>query len=123
MQKWDKPRDRAQIVNVKNGVKMFKNGKNVVFFQSYGYQNVKHGAFCSFCWRQQTISHSLGKTFKYNWEIFLSKHDDKTNDPIFSSLTWIISVGLFHFCISRPSKFSSMRCPLLLYVLVCKIHS
>ena len=37
MQKWDKPRDRAQIVNVKNGVKMFKNGKNDVFFQSYGY--------------------------------------------------------------------------------------
>ena len=23
MQKWDKPRDRAQRVNVKNGVKMF----------------------------------------------------------------------------------------------------
>ena len=31
----------------------------------------------------------------------------------FSFLTiWILSVGTFHFCILRPSKFSSMRSPL-----------
>ena len=37
IQRWDKPTDRAQRVDEKNGVKMFKNGKNYVYFQSYGY--------------------------------------------------------------------------------------
>ena len=56
-------------------LKYLKNGKKHVYFQSYDY-NVKHSSFCIFYWRQQKISHSLGKTFKCNWEIFLSKHDE-----------------------------------------------
>ena len=31
--------------------------------------------------------------------------------PFFSSTIWTTSVGTFHLCISRPSKFSSMRSP------------
>ena len=63
--------------------------------------------FCIFWW-QQKIIHSLGEKFKCNWKIFLSKLDNQTNDPIF----WTPSVGTFHFCILRSSKFSSMRSPL-----------
>ena len=42
--------------------------------------------------------------------------------PFFSSTLWVLFVGIFHFCISKPSKFSSMGSPPLHYVLVCKIH-
>ena len=35
-------------VDEKNGIKMFKNGKNHVYFQSYDYQNVEHGSFLYF---------------------------------------------------------------------------
>ena len=59
--------------------------------------------FCIFWW-QQKISHSLGKIFKCNWKILLSKHDNLANDPIF----WTLSVGTFHSWILRSSKFSSM---------------
>ena len=34
--------------------------------------------------------------------------------PFFSPTIWNISVGTFHFCISRPSKFSSIRHPFCL---------
>ena len=37
IQRWDKPTDRAQRVDERSEVKMFKNGKNHVYFQSYGY--------------------------------------------------------------------------------------
>ena len=37
MQRWEKPTDRAQRVDEKNMVKMFKDGKNHIYFQSYGY--------------------------------------------------------------------------------------
>ena len=37
MQRWDKPTDGAQRVDKKNEVKMFKNGKKHVYFQSYDY--------------------------------------------------------------------------------------
>ena len=37
MWRWDKPTDGAQRVDEKNEVKMFKDGKNQVNFQSYGY--------------------------------------------------------------------------------------
>ena len=57
----------------KMGLKCLKDGKNQVYFQSCGYENVKHGTFYFFCWRKQTISHSWGKKFKYNREVFLSK--------------------------------------------------
>ena len=33
----EKPTDRAQRVDEKNMVKMFKDGKNHIYFQSYGY--------------------------------------------------------------------------------------
>ena len=39
--------------------------------------------------------------------------------PFFPSTIWIISVGTFLFCISKTSKFSSMRSPLF-FVLVYK---
>ena len=56
-------------------------------------------------------------------EPFLSKHDNQTNDPIFYVYSLSSTIGIFHFCISRPSKFSSMGLlPPLHYVLVCKIH-
>ena len=43
--------------------------------------------------------------------------------PFSASTLWALSVGIFHFCISRPSKFSSMgSLPPLHYVLVSKIQ-
>ena len=43
--------------------------------------------------------------------------------PFFSSTLWALSVGIFPFCISRPSKFNSIGSLLSLnYVLVCKTH-
>ena len=43
--------------------------------------------------------------------------------PFSASTLWALSVGIFHFCISRPLKFSSMgSLPTLYYVLICKIH-
>ena len=42
------------------------------------------------------------------------KHDNFTNDPIFSSTLSSLSVCTFHFCISGPWKFSSMRFPFAL---------
>ena len=49
-----------------------------------------------------------------------SKHD--ANNPIFLSTLRALSVCIFHFCISRPSKFSSLPSSLLDYALICKIH-
>ena len=39
--------------------------------------------------------------------------------PFLSSTFWALSVGIFHFCISRPSKFTSMEfhsCIMFLFV-------
>ena len=36
MQRWDKPTE-AQRVDKKMGLKCLKNGKNCIYFQSYGY--------------------------------------------------------------------------------------
>ena len=44
--------------------------------------------------------------------------------PFFSSTFWALSVGIFHFRISRPSKFNFMGFLLTLHlVMVCKIHT
>ena len=49
-----------------------------------------------------------------------------TNDPFFSSALWALSVAIFHFCISRPSKFSfaeSLSCIMfwsVKYIFTCK---
>ena len=40
--------------------------------------------------------------------------------PFFSSTFWAVFPGIFHFYISRPSKFNSMGCPLH-FLLVCKM--
>ena len=42
--------------------------------------------------------------------------------PFFLSTLRALSVCIFHFCISRPSKFSSLPSSLLDYALICKIH-
>ena len=34
--------------------------------------------------------------------------------PFFSCTLWALSAGIFHFCISRPSKFSSIGSPFAL---------
>ena len=34
--------------------------------------------------------------------------------PFFSPNLWALSVGIFHFCFSRPSKFNSMGSPFAL---------
>ena len=48
---------------------------------------------------------------KYKWQMIL----------FFTSTLWALSIGIFYFCISRPSKFSSMGTPPFLhYVQVCK---
>ena len=42
--------------------------------------------------------------------------------PFFLFILWVLFVGIFHFCISRRSKFSSTEyLPSLHYVLVCKV--
>ena len=43
----------------------------------------------------------------------------KKMTPFFSSTLWALSVCMFHFCISRPSKFSSLC---LIFVLISKIR-
>ena len=44
-------------------------------------------------------------------------------NPFFPSTLLASSVGIFHFCISRPSKVNSMgSLPHLHSVLICKIH-
>ena len=48
MQRWDKSTDRAQRVDEKMMLKCLKSGKNHVYFQSYGYENVNHGSFLYF---------------------------------------------------------------------------
>ena len=40
----------------------------------------------------------------------------------FSSTLWALSVGIFHFCISRPSKFTSVESPPLHYGLFFRIQ-
>ena len=47
-QRWGKPTDGAQTVDEKNGIKMFKDGKNHLYFQNYGYYNARHGSFVYF---------------------------------------------------------------------------
>ena len=41
IQRWDEPTERVQRVGDKNEVKCFKNGKNQVSFQSYGFTKCK----------------------------------------------------------------------------------
>ena len=41
--------------------------------------------------------------------------------PLSTSILWTLSVGISYFCISRPSKFSSMRYPLCMFW-SCRIY-
>ena len=41
-----------------------------------------------------------------------SKHDKEANDRILSSTLWVLTVGLFHFCISRTSNSIPIGSPL-----------
>ena len=36
-------------------------------------------------------------------------------NPFFSSTLWALSVDIFHFCISRPSKLNSMGTPFVFF--------
>ena len=69
MQKWNIPMDRTQRVDEKNVVIclviMFTLGVMVIIVSKMAH-------FCNFRGRQQKISHSLGKSLKCTWKIFLS---------------------------------------------------
>ena len=56
LQNWNIPTDWPQRVDEN------------IYFQSYGYYN---GSFCTFCWWQEKLSHSLGKIFKCIWKIWV----------------------------------------------------
>ena len=47
----------------------------------------------------------LSTTERFSW----GKMKTRQMTPVFSSALWTLSVGTFHFCILRPSKFSSMN--------------
>ena len=69
MQKWNIPKDWTQRVDEKNGIIC------LVIFLTPGVMFIKMSKmahFCIFCWSQQNISHSLGKTFMCTWKILLS---------------------------------------------------
>ena len=85
----------------------------------------KMAHFCNFCQWQQKISHSLGKMFKYIWKIWLGSFKKCYGATIskllgvviyikmnsfFSSVLWALPVDIFHFCISRTTKFRSPLC-------------
>ena len=66
--KWNKPTDRAQRVDKKNGVNflvMFTHGVTVIKIS-------KCAIFCILCWWQQKNSHTLDKVFRCIWKIFFS---------------------------------------------------
>ena len=73
LQKWNIPTDEKvpidRKVDEKNGViclvTMFPPGVMVIKMSKMAH-------FLYFCWQQQKFSHSLGKTFKCTWKIFLS---------------------------------------------------
>ena len=81
--------------------------------------NISLKLWLIFCCHQQKIV-KMSHLWHFNDHNSESKHDNKTNDPIFSSTLWALSAVIFYFCISRPSKFNSMGSPL--YLLVCKVH-
>ena len=41
----------------------------------------------------------------------------------FSAILLALSVSMFHFCLSRPSNFNSMKVAPLHYLLLCNTHS
>ena len=65
----------------------------------------------------QRLSHFWNFNNCNSW----SKHDNYINGPFFSYTLWPLSVGIFHFRISTPSKFSSMRSPIYImwYLQAC----
>ena len=83
-------------------------------------------------WKKYLLKHSLIKhTTLWRsklilidwWNYFYFYVID--NDPIFSSALRTLSVGIFHFCISKPSEFNSMRSLLCVFwflksTLICR---
>ena len=85
--------------------------------------NILSKLWLIFCWHQQKIQ-KMSHFLLFNDHNLESKHDNYMNDPSFSLAFWALSVGIFHFCISKSSKFSSMgSLPPLYYVPVCKIYT
>ena len=88
IQKWNIPTNWARRVDQVNGVILlviiFTPGVMVIKMSKMAY-------FLYFLLTTAKISHSLGK--------------------FFSCTLWALSVGIFHFHILRPSKFSSMGSP------------
>ena len=71
MQKWNIPTDRTQRVDEKNGVIICL----VIMLTprvSWSLKCENWVNFCIFCWWQQRISKSLGKTFKLIWKILFT---------------------------------------------------
>ena len=83
--------------------------------------NILPKLWVTLCCHQQKIQKMSSHFWRVYDHNFGSKHDNQTNDPIFLFVLWALSFGIFHFRISKPSKFSSMGPPFA-YVLVCKIH-
>ena len=73
--------------------------------------------FCCHHLKIQKLSHFWNFNNCNSW----SKHDNYINDSFFSYTLWPLSVGIFHFRISTPSKFSSMRSPIYImwYLQAC----
>ena len=68
-----------------------------------------------FCCYQPKIQKMRSHLRHFYDQNFGSKHDNQTNDPVFSSTFWALLFGIFHFCISIPSNFSSMGPPLHMF--------
>ena len=78
------------------------------------------------------IQTEYGEIFRVSlYSVQIRENTDQNNSEcgyflrsvFFSSFLWALSVGIFHFCFSRPSKFNSMGSPSLHYVLVYNIHT
>ena len=65
--------------------------------------NISLKLWLIFCCHQQKIV-KMSHLWHFNDRNSESKHDNKTNDPIFSSTLWALSAVIFYFWISRPSK-------------------
>ena len=109
MQRWDKPTDKAQRVDEKMGLIWWLLKCITWLFFVFSVDDTK---------KLVTVwTKHLSATERSSWVNMVIRQ----RTPFFSSTLWAISVGTFHFCMSRPSKFSSMGPPICF--MFCSVKS
>ena len=72
--------------------------------------NILSKLWLIFCCHQQKIQKCA--IFDILMTITSAENIIRRTTPFLSSTFWSVSIGLFHFCISKPAKFSSVGSPL-----------